>query len=395
MKRRTARRATLTAASLLLTGAVLAQTNTVPFTGSGTLPDGSRVTINGTATIIPPAPPPPPPPPPVVTYGPRDPVGPDVPLTAAEVSAFSRRVTVAGFTAAAIQAACDSAKAQGIPTVFLPAGTYTLTTYVNVPGGLTILGAGSGTLLKPSTAYGQMLYTRGDNTRYTRLKMVGPAALQWLQGDREATARGIEAWSVQNVRVDHCDISGMAYATLFQNNASGQVDHNRLHHNQVIGYGYGVSVAAGANVAVVDNAFSDNRHSLASNGGGTRPSTWDFSHNSVTNLNPSIYQQAQVDTHAGFDGVFTVSSNDFSRLDTAVGLYNGAGTISGNRIEGCDQGVKIYTPAVHDVAITGTVMQTVRVPYSVVSGAPRITVDGRPMLAPGGKKPGAVRKKRR
>jgi hypothetical protein len=228
-----------------------------------------------------------------------------------------------------------------------------------------------------------MLYTRGDNVRYTRLKMVGPAVNAWLQGDRDITARAIEAWSVQNVRVDHCDISGMAYATLFQNNSTGRVDHCLLHHNQVIGYGYGVSVAAGAQVSVTDNAFSDNRHSLASNGLGTRPTVWEFSHNRVTNITPSNNQQAQVDTHAGFDGSFVVSANDFSRLDTAVGLYNGAGTIQGNRIEGCDQGIKVYTTSVHDVAITGTVLQTVRVPYSVASGAPRITIEGAPAARPG------------
>jgi hypothetical protein len=361
------------------------QTLTVPIDSKSVTPDGRPVTVSGQVTVtIGPAPVP------VAVYGPRDPVGADVPLSADEAVSLARRVTVQGLTAQAIQSACDSAKATGVPVVYLPAGTYTLSAFVNVPGGLTLLGAGSSTILKPATPYVEMLYTRGDNVRYSRLKMVGPAATSWLQGDRDITARAIEAWGNQNVRVDHCDISGFAYAVLYQNNATGQVDHCALHHNQVIGYGYGVSVAAGSKVAVTDNTFSDNRHSLASNGGGARPTSWDFSHNSVTMVTPSIYQQAQVDTHAGFDGTFSVGANAFSGVDTAVGLYNGSGTISGNRIETSDQGIKIYTTSVHDVAITGTVLSTVRVPYSVVAGAPRITIEGAPAARAGR----AVRKKR-
>jgi pectin methylesterase-like acyl-CoA thioesterase len=121
--------------ALVLCSAVGAQTVTVPIDSKSVTPDGRPVTVSGQVTVtIGPAPVP------VALYGPRDPVGPDVSLTADETVSLARRVTVQGFTAQAIQSACDSAKAQGIGTVFLPPGTYTLSTFVNVPGGITLLG---------------------------------------------------------------------------------------------------------------------------------------------------------------------------------------------------------------------------------------------------------------
>jgi pectin methylesterase-like acyl-CoA thioesterase len=123
----------------LCSGAI-AQTLTVPIDSKSVTADGRPVTVSGQVTVtIGPAPVP------VALYGPRDPVGCDVPLNADETVALARRVVVQGFTAQAVQSACDAAKAQGVPVVYLPAGIYTLSTYVNVPGGLALLGSGSST----------------------------------------------------------------------------------------------------------------------------------------------------------------------------------------------------------------------------------------------------------
>ena len=79
-----------------------------------------------------------------VKPGPRALVGPDVPLTKAEEKAFAKRITVEGSTAKAIQAACDRAKKEKVPMVYLPAGVYKFPEgkTVHPHKGQTILGAG-------------------------------------------------------------------------------------------------------------------------------------------------------------------------------------------------------------------------------------------------------------
>ena len=75
--------------------------------------------------------------------GPRGPVGPDVSLSADERAYFSERVNAEGFTATAVQAACNRARNEGIPVVYLPSGNYIFDTVVNVPEGVTLLGSGA------------------------------------------------------------------------------------------------------------------------------------------------------------------------------------------------------------------------------------------------------------
>ena len=278
----------------------------------------------------------------VPSVGPRGPVGPDVPLTDAEKKRFAKRITVEGRTAAAVQAACGRAASQRVGTVFLPAGEYTLEKQVRVPGGLTVVGEGSRTLCRAKGRSVHVFLAAGDGVRFTRLKLHGADT---TPGARNNTY-GITVSGKRNVRIDHCELLGFSYATNFGSEATAQVDHCTIHHNLRAGLGYGVALYSGAYVLVADNEFSQNRHSLASNGAldwsspkrvgkylhkpGVRKTHWEFIHNRVGSNDKSRYELCAVDTHPGMDGTFVVEANLFEKLRHAVGIRDGGGIIRGN-----------------------------------------------------------------
>jgi hypothetical protein len=357
---------------------------------------GPAVVVTGTA----PLPPPPPPPPPLSLYGPRDPVGPDVPLTALETAAFAPRVAVLGRTAAAINQAIATARAQSIPTVFLPQGTYMIEAFVKIPAGMTLYGEGSSTLLKAATIGTEMLFSDGDNVRVTRLRLEG-WSLVWTDanagGSYNAT-RGVENWGHQGLRVDHCDLAGFNYGVAFLFGGSGTIDHCRITRNQVVGLGYGVALDAGSKVTVSDCELGDNRHSISANGAGAH---LEALYNHFVNRAPSINQRAAIDTHAGFTGDFLILGNQFdAHPSMPVGLTSGSGIIKNNRFSG-NTGITLYpstnngvTGFLHDIAISGNAFENTTIRYSVLGGPwPKITVDGTPYVpaAPGR---GAPRRKR-
>jgi len=275
--------------------------------------------------------------------GPRSPVGPDVPLTPAEQARFATRVTVEGQTAAAIQAACDRAAKEGVPVVFLPAGAYELDATVRVSGGLTLLGEGAKTHCRASGRDVHLFRVEGDKVRFTRLRLQGADTTPSTTNN----THGITVSGRRNVRIDHCELLGFSYATNFGSEATAQVDHCSIHHNLRDGLGYGVAIYSGAYVLVCDNEFSQNRHSLASNGAldwsspkrlgkyvhkpGVRKTHWEFIHNRVGSNDKSPYELCAVDTHPGMDGTFVVEANLFENLRHGVGIRDGSGIIRRNR----------------------------------------------------------------
>ncbi len=275
-------------------------------------------------------------------FGPRGPVGPEVPLTAAERKRLARRLTVRGRTAAAVQAACDQAARKGIPVVFLPAGEYVFEAEVRVPGGLTLLGEGSRTVVRTSKRQMHLFRVEGDLVRFTRLRLQGASPTPSTDND----TFGIYASRRKNIRVDHCELSGFSYATTFHAEATAQLDHCVIHHNLRDGLGYGVAIYSGAYVLVCDNHFFQNRHSLASNGAldwsspkrlgkyvhkpGFRKTHWEFIHNRVGSNDLSPYELCAVDTHPGMDGTFVVQDNLFENLRHGVGIRDGSGIIRHN-----------------------------------------------------------------
>ena len=278
----------------------------------------------------------------VAAVGPRGPVGPDVPLTAAEKDRFARRITVEGRTAASVQEACDRAAKEKVPVVFLPAGEYVFAGEVRVPGGLTILGQGAATLVRTADKGTRLFRADGDGVRFTRLRLQGADTTPGTDND----TYGIHALGAKDLRIDHCEFLGFCRATNFADEAAVQVDHCSIHDCPRDGLGYGVAIYSGAHVLVTDNEFSQCRHALASNGAldwssgerlgrfvhkaGVRPTHWEFVHNRVAGDDRTRSRLCAVDTHPGMDGTFVVEANLFENLRHAVGIRDGSGLIRGN-----------------------------------------------------------------
>lgn len=346
----------------------------------------------------------------VEAAGPRGPVGPDVPLTDAEARQLAKRVAVEGRTAVAVQNACDRAAKEGVPTVFLPAGTYVLETTVRVGGGLVLLGAGSASVVEAGKRDTHLFLVDGDRVRLTRLKLQGADTTPSEAND----TFGVVVEGKKNVRVDHCELLGFSYATDFTAEAAAQVDHCSIHDNPRDGLGYGVALYSGACVLVADNDFSQCRHALASNGdldwsspkrvgkyvhkAGVRKTHWEFIHNRVHGDDRTKYQLCAVDTHPGMDGTFVVEGNLFENLTIAVGIRDGSGLIRRNLFRSLASG-KDYRPAVaisitydthngvpvenampHDIEVEENAFQGAdEKPYEKyrIGKAERITLDGK------------------
>jgi len=278
----------------------------------------------------------------VPAAGPRGPGGPDVPLSDVEKEKLAKHIVVEELTDAAVQTACNRAVAEDVPVVFLTAGRYVFEKEVSVPGGITVLGEGSGTVCQAKGNDTHLFRADGDNVRFTRLKLQGADTTISTDND----TYGISAYGKENVQIDHCELLGFSYATSFGSEATAQVDHCHIHHNLRDGLGYGVAIYSGAYVLVTDNEFSQNRHSLASNGAlnwsspkelgkythksGVRKTHWEFIHNLVGSNDESHYELCAVDTHPGMDGTFVVEANVFENLRHGVGIRDGSGIIRGN-----------------------------------------------------------------
>jgi len=345
--------------------------------------------------------------------GPRSPVGPDVPLGDAEKKRLATHTTVEGRTAAAVQAACQRAAKEETRVVLLPAGAYVFEKEVGVPGGLVLLGEGARTLCRAGDRNVRLFRAEGDGVRFTRLRLQGADTTPSTTNN----THGITVSGRRNVRIDHCELLGFSYATNFGSEATAQVDHCSIHHNLRDGLGYGVAIYSGAYVLVCDNAFSQNRHSLASNGAldwssskrlgkyvhkpGIRKTHWEFVHNRVGSNDKSPYELCAVDTHPGMDGTFVVEGNVFENLRHGVGIRDGSGLIRGNLFRNL-RTVTTFRPLVglsiaygthnnipvegcmpHNIAVRDNVFEMkkdVKYEQCTLGKAENITVDGR--LAP-------------
>ena len=275
-------------------------------------------------------------------YGPRGPVGPDVPLGDVEKARLAKRITVDGRTAAAVQAACDRAVKEGAAAVFLPAGEYVFEAEVRVPGGITVLGEGAKTLCRTAKKDARLFRADGDRVRFTRLKLQGADTSPATDND----TYGIYADGKKDLRIDHAELLGFSHATDFAGEATAQVDHSSIHDCPRDGLGYGVAIYSGAYVLVADNEFSQCRHALASNGAldwsspkrvgkyvhkpEVRKTHWEFIRNRVSGDDRTKSRLCVVDTHPGMDGTFVVEGNLFENLRHGVGIRDGAGIIRGN-----------------------------------------------------------------
>ena len=298
----------------------------------------------------------------------RGPVGPDIPLTKAEEKRLATHVTVKGFTADAVQAACD--KSVKIPVrrrgaVFLPAGKYIFEKTVDVPTGVTIVGAGSKTLCFTNRKKGAIFSIKQTNIRITRLRLQGVSK----RGTKDHST-GI-AVSGKNVRIDHCEIFDLCRGINFSG-GGGQVDHCHIHHCIRDGLGYGVSLYSGARVLMCDNDFGPCRHCIASNGAldwsspkrlgkyvhkpNVRKTHWELVHNRFYGDEKTDYHRHWViDTHPGMDGTFIVENNIIENVRMGLGIRDGAGLIKGNLFRNITRTAIIITWGKHNgIVVEGT-----------------------------------------
>jgi len=163
---------------------------------------------------------------------------------------------------------------------------------------------------------------------------------------------------------------------------------------------------------VTDNEFSQNRHSLASNGAldwsspkrvgkylhkpGVRKTHWEFVHNRVGSNDLSPYELCAVDTHPGMDGTFVVEGNSFENLRHGVGIRDGSGLIRGNVFRNL-RTVNTFRPLVaisitygthnnipvegcmpHDIEVAGNIflMEGAKYKKCSVGKAENIVIDG-------------------
>ncbi len=302
--------------------------------------------------------------------GPRGPVGPDVPLTKAEKNRLATRVTVKGFTAETVQAACGKASTEGIPVVFLPAGKYEFNKTVNIPAGITILGSGSKTICVNRQPKGATFRISTPNARITRLRIEGPSTNRKSRGRNSGVS--VSSKFAQNARIDHCEIVYCCFGAAFGGQCGGQVDHCHIHHCIVDGLGYGVIPSSGARVLMCDNDFGPCRHCIASNGAldwsspkrvgkyihkkGIRKTHWELVHNRFYGDKTTNYHRHWViDTHPGMNGTFVVENNVIENIRMGLGIRDGAGIIKGNLFRNITRTAIIITWGKHNgIVVEGT-----------------------------------------
>lgn len=324
--------------------------------------------------------------PPVITYGPRRAVGPDVPVDATEQAWIASGVQPATKDAAGIQAALT--KAAGAKPVYLPPGSYKIDRPILTPMGSTLFGAGAGTVLLAGAAGTEMFFVTGPNVRFSRLVLQGQAQTWSASGGRAIQNVGpnLKGGGYENLCVDHCRLSGFAYA-VYSSAGSVRVEACEISNSLVASQGYAVNVGMGALALVTDCLFANNRHSVASGGGGARKTHWEAVHCRVQGdeLVPNGLEQGTFDAHGDMDGELAVEGCELLNLAQGSAFGGGQGLITGCRMADCEIGWVVRAVssggvpgAPHDYVFDGNVMERVTTPYKW-AGAKNCYVDGKPI----------------
>jgi hypothetical protein len=132
------------------------------------------------------------------------------------------------------------------------------------PGGKISLGSAS-----PDRDYIVGLIIGGEDIRITGLRIEGPHK---TTSSVSPTTIGIISL-YRNLEVDNCEIFGWGNAAIgligtggADMKTGGYIHHNYIHHNQMVGFGYGVSVSNGAVALIEANYFDYCRHGIAGAG---------------------------------------------------------------------------------------------------------------------------------
>ena len=313
--------------------------------------------------------------------GPRVPVGADVPLAGTDTALPSIGVRPLGWDSLSLQAAIAKA-ASGSRVVFLPAGRYTVNTFLRLPAGITLVGEGSRTVLASA---GQTL-TADGSARVTRLLLQGPSET-WSDTNN---ARGIESYG-PSLRVDNCEIRGFSYGLYALGGASLRLEACRVLYCLRAGLGYGLVAASGAWVRAADCELSQCRHMIASNGGGSRPTQWEAIHCRFDGDSavPASLRQGALDAHPGMTGAFVVERCLVGNVQQLAEISDGTGLVTGCRFTNAALGWRLAvrtqdgkTGQPNGVRFEGNEWQNVGQRFGI-DGAANCTEDG--ALLPGQK----------
>lgn len=207
---------------------------------------------------------------------------------------YKRIVTQGDLVAENLDQLIDAlGKAKAGQVVFIPGETEidcTARVYIEelvlvVPAGVTLAGnrghnGSKGALLcSDALKTPTLLRIGGPNARVTGLRIQGPNPKRYDDHHRRSfkEGRGHEyyyklptsnAISTEHpgLEVDNCDISAFSHAGVYITKGDRhRIHHNRIHHCQYNGLGYGICIDLG--IALIErNLFDFNRHSIAATG---------------------------------------------------------------------------------------------------------------------------------
>ncbi len=252
-----------------------------------------------------------------------------------------------------VQQIVDAAGPDGVAS--LPEGCYLITTTVDIPPGVKLVGAGAEkTILyrDPERTYWEpMLQVQGGRDAPGGAKISGLALIGVRDTDDIGQDYGILISDVQDFRIDHSYFEGFGWAGVrVEGDSSGVIDHAIFVDNFKRGIdnlGYGVGVYGKDNwtadlqpggaqaIFVEDSLFVGNRHAIAASAG----AHYVFRYNQVLH---SIVACA-VDAHGmGYGNargtryveIYRNVIEDPGYDWCGIGIRGGAGVIFGNTIDG-------------------------------------------------------------
>ena len=125
-----------------------------------------------------------------------------------------------------------------------------------------------------------MILAGGPDVHISGFRIQGPNSKRYLDHHNTAygkggkgrsyyykfpNSRGIKT-NYSRLEVDNCDISGFSHAGIYLNKGNNHyIHHNKIHHCQYQGLGYGVCLNSASSV-IEYNKFNWNRHSIAGTG---------------------------------------------------------------------------------------------------------------------------------
>ncbi|CEO94248.1 hypothetical protein PBRA_000033, partial [Plasmodiophora brassicae] len=117
--------------------------------------------------------------------------------------------------------------------------------------------------------WGQIFLIKGNNVRFTGLRLLGPNANTSAPAGAKVIS-GMQYVGVQGGIVDNCEITQFSAAAVAYVGVGGLVAYSHIHHNQQLDggttEGYGVGVSGASSIAITGNYFNGNRHDISGSG---------------------------------------------------------------------------------------------------------------------------------